>query len=284
MRSSVAGIDMVKVNEYNDGVIGRLYKGLQGLVKSRNVTYVEGEGRLVSPTTVAVGDQTFTGKHAVLATGSYARTLPGLEISVGGHYDSNSFLVHKDWNEAGLNLSFNLFNLLSGPSQMRLADAGVALADQRRISTQMATLAQVHIALIQYSNALLQLERADGILQVRMHHEGGGASYGYPLHSAWPQLWTDIGNDLDNEVMIFTGTGEKWIAGFDQELAERPLGELPEAGADLHRGAEAEQLGGTMMEKLAELFDEQDQRTPMAAKRATMPSSSRCCADIAAAE
>jgi dihydrolipoamide dehydrogenase len=72
---------MVKVNEYRDGVVGRLYKGLQGLVKSRNVTFVEGAGRLVGPNTVEVNGEQYTGTHVVLATGSYARTLPGLEIS-----------------------------------------------------------------------------------------------------------------------------------------------------------------------------------------------------------
>jgi dihydrolipoamide dehydrogenase len=72
---------MVKVNEYRDGVVGRLYKGLQGLVKSRNVTFVEGAGRLVGPNTVEVNGEQYTGSHVVLATGSYARTLPGLEIS-----------------------------------------------------------------------------------------------------------------------------------------------------------------------------------------------------------
>lgn len=73
-----------------------------------------------------------------------------------------------------------------------------------------------------------RMERRDGILQVQMHHEGEGASYGYPLHNAWPQLWIDVGNDPDNEVLIFSGTGDKWIAGFDKELAEVPLGDLPE--------------------------------------------------------
>lgn len=81
VRATFEGIDMGKVNAYRDGVVGRLYKGLQGLVKSRNVTYVEGEGRLTSPTTVSVGDTTYTGKSVVLATGSYARTLPGLDIT-----------------------------------------------------------------------------------------------------------------------------------------------------------------------------------------------------------
>ena len=80
VKATLEGIDMPKVNSYRDGVVGRLYKGLQGLVKSRDVTYVEGEGRLTSPTTVTVNGTTYTGKHIVLATGSYARTIPGLEI------------------------------------------------------------------------------------------------------------------------------------------------------------------------------------------------------------
>ena len=74
------GIDMPKVLAYRDGVIGRLYKGLQGLVKSKGITYVEGTGRLVSPDTVEANGERYTGKHVVLATGSYARTLPGLDI------------------------------------------------------------------------------------------------------------------------------------------------------------------------------------------------------------
>jgi dihydrolipoamide dehydrogenase len=80
VKSTLAGIDMDGVNSYKDGVVSRLYKGLQGLIKSRKITYVEGEGRLVSPTAVAVNGQTYEGRHILLATGSYSRSLPGLEI------------------------------------------------------------------------------------------------------------------------------------------------------------------------------------------------------------
>ncbi len=80
VKTSLAGIDMDGVNAYKDGVIGRLYKGLQGLIKSRGITYVQGEGRLVSPTAVSVNGQTHEGRHVLLATGSYSRTLPGIEI------------------------------------------------------------------------------------------------------------------------------------------------------------------------------------------------------------
>ncbi|MEI6109330.1 MAG: dihydrolipoyl dehydrogenase [Actinomycetes bacterium] len=81
VHSTFNGIDMTKVNEYKDGVIGRLYKGLQGLVKSREITYVEGAGRLVAPNAVEVAGVRYEGKNVVLATGSFARSLPGLEIS-----------------------------------------------------------------------------------------------------------------------------------------------------------------------------------------------------------
>ena len=73
-------MDMVAVNAYKDGVITKLHKGLQGLVKSRNITFVEGYGRLVSKDTVEVNGERYTGTNVVLATGSYAKSLPGLEI------------------------------------------------------------------------------------------------------------------------------------------------------------------------------------------------------------
>lgn len=95
VRATLEGIDMPQVNAYRDGVVGRLYKGLQGLVKSRNVTYVEGHGRLTSPTTVEVNGQTYTGRNIVLATGSYARTLPGLDI--GGRIMTSDQALNLDY-------------------------------------------------------------------------------------------------------------------------------------------------------------------------------------------
>jgi dihydrolipoamide dehydrogenase len=73
-------IDMGGVNSYKDGVVSKLHKGLQGLVKSRNVTYIEGHGRLVGPNEIEVNGERHQGKNIVLATGSYPKTLPGLEI------------------------------------------------------------------------------------------------------------------------------------------------------------------------------------------------------------
>ncbi len=80
VNASFISMDMLAVNAYKDGVISKLHKGLQGLVKSRNITYIEGHGRLVGNNAIEVNGVQYTGKNIVLATGSYARTLPGLEI------------------------------------------------------------------------------------------------------------------------------------------------------------------------------------------------------------
>ncbi len=71
---------MPAVHSYKDGVVSRLYKGLQGLVKAHKVTYVEGEGKLVSPTVVEVAGKRYEGRHVLLATGSAPKSLPGLDI------------------------------------------------------------------------------------------------------------------------------------------------------------------------------------------------------------
>lgn len=80
VQTTFAGVDMNAVNSYKQGVIDRLYKGLQGLIKSRKVTMIDGHGTLVGPDAIEVRGERYTGKNIILATGSYARSLPGLEI------------------------------------------------------------------------------------------------------------------------------------------------------------------------------------------------------------
>ncbi len=74
------GIDIAGVTTYREEVVSSKFKGLQGLLKARKITTIAGEGKLVGPNTVQVGDDRITGKHIVLATGSYSRSLPGLEL------------------------------------------------------------------------------------------------------------------------------------------------------------------------------------------------------------
>ena len=94
VKSSLAGIDMAGVNAYKDGVVAKLYKGLQGLVKSRKINFVAGSGTFVAPNAIEVDGERYVGKKVVLATGSYAKTLPGLEI--GGRIITSNEAIRLD--------------------------------------------------------------------------------------------------------------------------------------------------------------------------------------------
>ncbi|KAA9154423.1 dihydrolipoyl dehydrogenase [Amycolatopsis acidicola] len=80
VKTILEGVDIAGVNKYKDTIISRLYKGLQGLAKAHKVTLVEGTGSYVGGTTVEVDGQRYTGKNLILATGSYSKSLPGLEL------------------------------------------------------------------------------------------------------------------------------------------------------------------------------------------------------------
>lgn len=80
VKASFDGVVMADVHAYKDGVVSRLFKGLTGLVKSRGINVIEGEGKVTGDREVTVDGKAYRGKSLVLASGSYARSLPGLEI------------------------------------------------------------------------------------------------------------------------------------------------------------------------------------------------------------
>ena len=78
--ATLQGVDAAGVRAYREGIVAKKYKGLEGLVKARGITVVTGEGHLNADRTVSVGYDVYAGGDVVLATGSYSRSLPGLEI------------------------------------------------------------------------------------------------------------------------------------------------------------------------------------------------------------
>jgi dihydrolipoamide dehydrogenase len=80
INAEFGSIDMAAVNSYRDGIVDKLFKGLTGLVNSKNITVIAGEGRMTGAKTIQVGEETYTGTNLVLASGSYSKSLPGLEI------------------------------------------------------------------------------------------------------------------------------------------------------------------------------------------------------------
>jgi len=94
VNATFQSIDMTQVNKYRDSIVDKLYKGLTGLVGSKNISFVQGEGRLTGPKTVTVGTDSYTGKNVVLATGSVTKTL-GIEIT--GRVITSDQALQMDW-------------------------------------------------------------------------------------------------------------------------------------------------------------------------------------------
>ena len=84
------------------------------------------------------------------------RMLPGIEISAGGHYDSNSFMVNQSWADVGVKVTWNLFNLISGPQAMKTAKAGETVAQVQRQAMSLAVMAQLYIARANFNEAQRQ--------------------------------------------------------------------------------------------------------------------------------
>ena len=95
IKSSLEGIDIAGVNSYKDSVVAKMYKGLQGLAKANKVEIVEGEGTFRAPNAVEVNGRRITGKNVVLASGSYSRSLPGLEV--GGRIITSEQALNLDY-------------------------------------------------------------------------------------------------------------------------------------------------------------------------------------------
>ena len=79
--------------------------------------------------------------------------LPGLEVNLAGHYDDNKYLFNSSWLQAGMNLSWNLFELVSGPAAIKNAEMQEDLVEKRYMATAMMVLTQVNLVHQRYSLA-----------------------------------------------------------------------------------------------------------------------------------
>lgn len=94
------------------------------------------------------------------------RMLPGIEMSIGNHTDNNSFLVNQQWVEGGARLTWNLMNLLSGPSQYKIASSQVGIAQTQRLVLSIAILTQVHAAYSEFYSRKRQYELSEQLQEI----------------------------------------------------------------------------------------------------------------------
>jgi dihydrolipoamide dehydrogenase len=73
--------DWPKVLEAEQHIVEKKVSGLTGLIKARKIEVVKGTGKLVPGPAVDVDGRRVSASDVVLATGSYPRLLPGLEVT-----------------------------------------------------------------------------------------------------------------------------------------------------------------------------------------------------------
>lgn len=128
-----------------------------------------------------------------------ARMLPGIELSAGGHTDSNSFLVNQNWLEGGARLSWNLMNLISGSSQYNIAKSQEEIAQAQRLALGVAILTQVHVSYQNFYKQRRQFELAEqlkdidiGIYQQTMNQaKSGSQNYLNEIRSSTAALMSE---------------------------------------------------------------------------------------------
>jgi len=171
IKTTFDGIEVPAVLSYQQSVVDRLWKGLQSTIGSRKIDTIIGDGRLVSPTSVQVGDAVYTGDHIVLATGSVPRSLPGLEI------DSSRIITSDD-----------ALQLDRVPGSVVILGGGV-------IGVEFASVWRsfgAEVTIVEMMPQLLPLEdeASAKVLQRAFRRRGIGFELGTPLESV---TYTDTG-------------------------------------------------------------------------------------------
>jgi enoyl-CoA hydratase/carnithine racemase len=89
------------------------------------------------------------------------------------------------------------------------------------------------------------LTRTAGVLEIRTHANGQPAPFSRGLLNGWGQVLHDVGADPANEVVIISGTGDRWLDGVSPASFAEPM-------HDWHRDLVWEQFrdGVTLLERL----------------------------------
>lgn len=95
-----------------------------------------------------------------------AKMLPGIDLSVGPHLDTNTFLANKTWIEGGARATWNLMSLITGPAQYKLAKNQEEVSRMSRLALSMAVLTQVHVAYQDFFSKKRQYELAQQIQEL----------------------------------------------------------------------------------------------------------------------
>ncbi len=169
-----------------------------------------------------------------------AKLLPGLEFSIGQHYDSNKFLVNNAWSDAGLRVSWNLLNLFSAGPITKAADAQLDVARAQRMALNMAVLTQVNVAYLDLQGRARQfaMEKELNDVELQIYAQNRNATNS-GAQGRLPAILADA-NAVLSSLRLYQSYGELQNA-YGQMGASLGLDPLPDStnGYDLPALTEA---------------------------------------------
>lgn len=113
-------------------------------------------------------EEGYLARNAVLETRmSLLRLFPNAALFGGLNYDGNKYLANQNWADAGVQVSWNLLNVLSAPAIQRAGDAREQVAGLRRQALRMTVLTQVHVAWLERERAEAAFKRAQELSRLQ---------------------------------------------------------------------------------------------------------------------
>jgi len=126
-------VDWGKMQAYKDDVVAGNTKGIEFLFKKNKVTWIKGWATIPAPGQVKVGDEVHSAKNIVIATGSEASTLPGVEI-----------------DETTVVTSTGALTLKTPPKSMVVIGAGVIGLEMGSVYARLGT----QVTVVEYLDAI----------------------------------------------------------------------------------------------------------------------------------
>jgi outer membrane protein, multidrug efflux system len=182
------------------------------------------------------------------------RMLPGIELSFGVNFDSNSFLLYNRWADYGARTVWNLFNVFTGPSNIALAEAQENFIETRRLALSMAVLTQSRVSWLRWRQAVdgwkvaQEIEKIERGLAAQMRSEVDAERRGElaALQSAFDALLAELGADLAFAETQNAAGNILVSMGFDPLPADLNSDALPDIAAAL-KAREDEWFSGRIL-------------------------------------
>lgn len=92
--------------------------------------------------------------------------LPGIQLSAGGGYTSNSYAFNDTWWNWGSTITGNLIDIVTGPHRIEEAKSQAKVVETRRMALAMAVMSQVHVSWLDYREALAAYTTSDELAEV----------------------------------------------------------------------------------------------------------------------